>query len=339
VSLDSRATLETVARTLGVSQATVSKVVNGKSGVSPSTRQKVQVELERFSYRSPSQRRTPRHLAIDFVCVDLGPYSVEILRGLIAYAAEVNVEVTVSTVSGNALRNRDGNEWADQLTSTGKNGLILLVEDVTAAQTHSIRDRGVPVVVIDPLGPTPDDVVSVGATNWAGGKLATDYLLGLGHKRVAFVGGLLSTEFMQARMYGYLAAMKNHDLAVPDEYITSGPSHPDTGIRSLQEFLALPDPPTAIFASSDDAAIGILDEARRHGLNVPGNLSVVGFDDTYLAALSVPKLTTVAQPLQDIGRMALRTVIRLVNGESLDSSHVELATRLVERDSAAPAVP
>jgi LacI family transcriptional regulator len=103
------------------------------------------------------------------------------------------------------------------------------------------------------------------------------------------------------------------------------------------ELLDLPEPPTAIFAGSDETAVGVVEAARARGLRVPEDLSVVGFDDTQIARLSSPALTTVRQPLQEMGKVALRTAMRLARAEEVDSHHVELATELVLRQSTAPA--
>jgi LacI family transcriptional regulator len=333
----SRTTLAAVARVAGVSTPTVSKVINGRDDVAPDTRRRVQKALLQIGYQSPSQRRavTGGPVLVDLVLDGMTAYIIEVMRGIISYASQVNVEIVVSEVPSYTLRARNREEWADRLTETGRRGLILVVEEVTAVQTQAFRARGIPVVVIDPMGPPQRGVVSVGATNWAGGKTATDHLIGLGHERIAFIGGPENAECSQARLHGYLASMMASGMPIVPEYLTQGGFDTETGVRSIEHFFSLGIPPTAIFASSDAAASGALDAATRRGIRVPQDLSIVGFDDTYLASQSIPKLTTVAQPLQEMGRTALRTVMRLLAGETLDSDHVELATRLVKRESTA----
>lgn len=112
--------------------------------------------------------------------------------------------------------------------------------------------------------------------------------------------------------------------------------HP-AGLEIGNRLLAMENPPTAVFAASDATALGVLEAARQRGLRVPQDLSVVGFDDTMLAGLATPPLTVIRQPLHDMGRVALRTLLKLISGQTLDSHHVELATHLVVRDSTAPA--
>jgi LacI family transcriptional regulator len=123
---------------------------------------------------------------------------------------------------------------------------------------------------------------------------------------------------------------------VRPDYILLDQFRTEHGIRGLQTLMALHEPPTAIFAGSDSIGLGVLAEARRHGLRIPEDLSLVGFDGTYQAEQSIPAMTTVNQPLLEMGRAALRAVLRQAHGEELDSQRVELATHLVVRESSAP---
>jgi LacI family transcriptional regulator len=192
------------------------------------------------------------------------------------------------------------------------------------------------VVAIDPINLPREDVTSVGATNWAGGVSATEHLIDLGHRRIAFVGGPQRASSSQARLHGYRAALENAALSVDPNLVTHGTFRYDEAYNLGLQLLKRPHPPTAIFAASDVTAFGVMEAARAAGLRVPDELSVVGFDDTFIAAWSTPPLTTVHAPLRDMGRVAIRTLMRLVAGETLDSYHVELATHLVVRGSAGP---
>jgi LacI family transcriptional regulator len=196
-----------------------------------------------------------------------------------------------------------------------------------------------PVVVIDPLNLPSARVTSVGSTNFAGGLLATQHLLDLGHRRIAYLGGPVAAACNQARMHGYRGAMEAGGAPVPDAYMRTGRFSYEHGIAGGAALLALPDPPTAVFAGSDETALGVIEAARVRGLRVPEDLSVVGFDDTPVARLAAPPLTTVRQPLREMGAVAVRTALRLAAGERVDSHHVELATELVVRQSTAPREP
>jgi LacI family transcriptional regulator len=178
-------------------------------------------------------------------------------------------------------------------------------------------------------------LTSVGSTNFAGGLAATQHLLSLGHRRIAYLGGPVTAACNQARMHGYRAAMEAAGAPVTDGYVRIGRFRFQDGVDGGAALLDLPQPPTAVFAGNDETAAGVVEVARARGLRVPEDLSVVGFDDTRLARFLSPPLTTVRQPLHQIGGVALRTALRLAAGEKLDSHHVELATELVLRHSTA----
>jgi LacI family transcriptional regulator len=218
----------------------------------------------------------------------------------------------------------------------GRAGLIVVTSAFSEAQLSAFRRHGIPVVVIDPQNPPPSDVVSVGATNWAGGKAAAEHLVALGHERIGYLGGPEGAECNQARLHGYMSVLMSHGIAVRPECIVHGKFRSEHGIEGLKRLLSLPERPTAIFAASDSIAVGVLREARRQGIGVPEDLSLVGFDGTAQAEDAVPALTSVSQPLQEMGRSALRSVLRQAHGEPLDSHRVELATELVVRESTAP---
>ncbi|MEO5780972.1 MAG: substrate-binding domain-containing protein, partial [Arthrobacter oryzae] len=218
----------------------------------------------------------------------------------------------------------------------GRCGMIVVTSAFGAAHLDAFHRRGIPVVVIDPLNPPPGDVVSVGTTNWAGGKDATSHLLELGHRRIAYIGGPDAAECNEARLHGYMAALRAEGVPVEDRYIISGQFRSEHGANGMKALLQLEQRPTAIFAASDSIALGVLAEARRQKIRVPEDMSLVGFDGTYQAEESVPALTSVTQPLQEMGRAALRFILRQMRGEVLDSRRVELVTRLVVRESTAP---
>lgn len=333
-------TLATVARQAGVSAPTVSKVVNGRDDVAPETRARILAALEQAGYQSPLQRRsaTETGTVVEVVIDALdSAYTVEVLNGILRFAADADVEILVS-VTGAAPSNRLSPERrAQRMMDEGRAGMIVVTSAFSEAQLHAFRRRQIPVVVIDPLNPPSADVVSVGATNWAGGKAATEHLLELGHRRIAYIGGIEAAECNQARLHGYLAALMAQGVPVDPQYIISGGSfRRESGVSGLKALLKLEQLPTAIFAGSDSIALGVLSEAGRHGLRIPETFSLIGFDGTNQGAESVPSLTSVAQPLEEMGRAALRALLRQARGEVLDSHRVELATQVIVRDSTVP---
>jgi LacI family transcriptional regulator len=191
-------------------------------------------------------------------------------------------------------------------------------------------------VVIDPLSDPPPGVASVGTTNWAGAYEATTHLLELGHRRSALVTGPPHHLYSRARIAGYRSAMAAAGAEVVPELLRHGTYDRASGAEQVRALTRLPEPPTALFICSDHMAIGGYEALAGAGLRVPADVSVVGFDDLPEARWVSPALTTVRQPLKEMGGSALRTLVRLMNGEELESPRVELATTLVVRDSAAP---
>lgn len=332
-------TLAAVARAAGVSAPTVSKVVNGREDVAAGTRDRVLAALEQTGYQSPLQRKNTagRATVVEVVFDSLNSaYAVEVLNGILEHAAVSDVEVLLNVTGKQGGSALSPERRAQRIIDEGRGGMIVVTSAFGEAQLDAFNRRRIPVVVIDPLNPPPGDVVSVGASNWAGGKAATAHLLDLGHRRIAYLGGPEAAECNQARLHGYMAALMAKGVPVDERLVLSGPFRPATGARGLKALMELGQLPTAIFAASDSIALGVLAEARRQGMRIPEDLSLVGFDGTYQAEESVPPLTSVAQPLQEMGRAALRFVLRQMRGDVLDSRRVELATRLDIRESTAP---
>ncbi|GAA1564267.1 LacI family DNA-binding transcriptional regulator [Kribbella karoonensis] len=339
--LKGRVTLATVAGSAGVSIATVSKVLNGRSDVSPATRARVQEVLEKHGYVGRRPEPAQRDTVELFYQGVLNAYSVEVIQGVIEAGQTAGVDVVLTShprhrpafgpggVPGRTAR------WIRQLVANGRRAAIGITSELSAADLAALARARLPLVVIDPGNIPEPDVTSVGSTNFAGGMAATQHLLSLGHRRIAYVGGPPTSTCNQARMSGYRSAMESVGAEVPPEYIWLSDFLYDDGVAGGTKLLDLQDRPTAIFAGSDEVALGILEAARARGLRVPEDLSLVGFDDTEVARLASPPLTTVRQPLREMGAVALRTALQLAAGEPVVSHHVELATSLIVRGSAA----
>ncbi|WP_308162782.1 LacI family DNA-binding transcriptional regulator [Nocardia alni] len=334
-------TLAMVAEVAGVSLATVSKVVNGRDDVARATRTRVEGVLQEYGYVPQRGRRlagVARVIDAVFDCLD-SPYELEVLRGVTEAAGESAVDVVVGRTHDSDRRGplAPEDQWAQRLKSNGRVGLIVVTTELSLAQIEAFERAGLSLVVIDPLNPPRVEVASVGATNWAGGVAAAEHLLGLGHRRIGFVGGPPQSAPGMARLHGYRAALERAGVAYdPGLVLHAGVFGHAEGVEMGGRLLGEQDPPTAIFGASDVTALGVVEAARRRGLRVPDDLSVIGFDDTVMARLSTPALTVIRQPLHDMGRVALRTLLKLIDGAPLDSHHVELATNLVVRDSTGP---
>ena len=335
---DRRATLANVAASAGVSVATVSKVLNGRTDVAPATRALVQEHLHEHDYVTRRGRAAPSPTIELFFHGRLNAYHTEVLQGVVEAAAEAGAAVVVSMRPRGQRGSGAGRPaaWARELATAGRQAAILVTSELAAVDLAAMTRARMPVVVIDPLNLPSAQVTSVGSTNFAGGVVATQHLLDLGHRRIAYLGGPAAAACNQARMHGFRAAMEAAGAPVPDGYVRTGRFSYEHGVAGGAALLDLPEPPTAVFAGSDEAALGVIEAARVRGLRIAEDLSVVGFDDTPVARLAAPPLTTVRQPLRELGAVGVRTALRLAAGEGVDSHHVELATELVVRQSTAP---
>jgi LacI family transcriptional regulator len=170
----------------------------------------------------------------------------------------------------------------------------------------------------------------------SGAKQATEHLLALGHRRIGAIAGMQGWYATEERLAGFRAALSAAGILLDPELVVYSDWRIPRGTAAARELLSLPDPPTAIFGFNDNVAIGALHAARKRGLSVPDDLSVVGFDDTELAVIVTPQLTSVRQPLAEMGRMGVSLLIRILEGQRVDALRVELATKLVVRESTGP---
>ncbi|MGC9443027.1 LacI family DNA-binding transcriptional regulator [Streptomyces sp. WG5] len=331
-----RPTLAQIAETAGVSVSTVSKVLNDRTDVSPDTRAKVDSALREHRYvRRGVPADGPTVRTVDLVMSGLdGSWPASVASGMEAAAYEAGVHVAISVARTSAPSGRQaGRDWVDRILERGTVGVVLGLIEPTADQVARLRRAQVPCVVIDPLSDPSPEVMSVGTTNWAGAYEATAHLLDLGHRRIALVTGPPDHLYSRARIAGYRSAMAAAGVDVSPELMRHGTYERASGAEQVRALIALPGPPTALFICSDHMAIGGYEALTEAGLRVPDDVSVVGFDDLPEARWVSPALTTVRQPLKEMGGSALRTLLRLINGEELESRRVELATTLVVRDS------
>ena len=329
-----RATIADVAAASGVGVGTVSRVINGAPNVREGTRTSVLKVIEQLGYR-PSHlaaslsRGTARTMAI-VVPHLTRPSVVMRLAGALAVLDEQGYDTVVCNVD--TPQQRDHHLAA--LTKRHRaDGVMVVSLRLSRQQLESFQRAGVPLVTVGVLAPGVPQTIT---DDVMGGRLATGHLLALGHRRIGFVGGLVDSACEQARLHGYLASLTRAGIEPDPALVSHRDFHYETGYGDGARLLDLAAPPTAVFAASDAIALGVLETAREHGLTVPGDLSVVGFDDTYVAEWTTPPLTTVRQPLQEMGGLAFRTLMRLRAGDPPESHHVEMATQLILRGSTAP---
>jgi LacI family transcriptional regulator len=328
-----RPRLADIAAEAGVSLPTVSKVVNGHADVAAATRARIEQLLGERNYRHPGMRAGRRSGLIDVVFNGLdSPWAVEILRGVEEWCSAHGLGAAVSAVRHGSARPAS---WTSALASHDTDGVLLVLSEVTAEQLRQLSEDDIPLVVVDPANILEPDLASVGATNWAGGMAATDHLISLGHTRIAAIGGPADYLCSRARLDGYRSALERAGVRYDPALIRHGDFQYEGGFACGGELLDAGDPPTAIFAGSDQQALGVFEAARQRGLRIPQDLSVVGFDDLPMGRWVSPPLTTVRQPLAEMGRVAAEMLGTLIEGLPLASRRVELATELVVRASTA----
>jgi DNA-binding LacI/PurR family transcriptional regulator len=232
-------------------------------------------------------------------------------------------------------RRTPGRGWIEGVLARRPIGVIAVFSDLSDSMREQLRTRGIPFVVVDPTGEPLHDTPSIGATNWNGGLTATRHLLGLGHRRIAAIGGPAGTLCSRARLDGFRAAMDEAGVPVDPGLVSHGRFHVDEGIERGRALLGRVDRPSAIITGNDLQALGVYQAARELRLHIPEDLSVVGFDDLPVAQWVGPPLTTIRQPLIEMAEAAAELVLALDRGEPTQA-RVEFATELVVRESTAP---
>ncbi|WP_440107422.1 LacI family DNA-binding transcriptional regulator [Streptosporangium sp. H16] len=320
-------TISYIAETAGVSIPTVSKVINGRSGVAADTRARVEALVTEYGYRKSNRKNV-----LELVFGQLEDmWGMEIIRGVERVAREQRVGVTLTEFGPH----HDPLNHSIDDTLARRPACVVTVAQLSQEQRDQLSAKNIPFVVFDPTGELPDGVPFVGATNWAGGRSATRHLIELGHRRVAMIAGPDKVLCCRARLDGYRSALEAADLPVdPALIVRAGLTLKDGRVAALG-LLGAADRPTAIFACNDLQALGVYQAARELGLRVPADLSVVGFDDLPVTALVDPPLTTVHQPLTEMAAAATELALALGRGEEPTQVGLELATTLTIRESTA----
>ncbi|SFC66913.1 transcriptional regulator, LacI family [Nocardioides terrae] len=333
---EGRATIVDVAREAGVSVATVSKVINGRYGVAEATSERVLAVIDDLGYESSliaSSLRRKRTGVIGVLVAEFEPYSAELLKGISYGLAGTGYELLAHAGSTDTHL-RSG--W--ERRSLSRLGRTLIDGAIVVTPTMVINDQaGIPVVAVDPHT-GPEGPATVDSDNIHGARVAAEHLFSLGHQRIAFLGGRPDLRSAQLREEGFRAAFAARGLTPEAEFMKVAGYDPELAEAPARELLSLPADrrPTAIFAANDISAIRVLRVAEQMGLRVPEDLSVIGYDNVPDAMSSTPPLSTVAQPLQEMGTTALRVLLALLSGQQEVERHVRLPTELVVRASTAP---
>jgi LacI family transcriptional regulator len=332
-----RATIRDIADLAGVSIATVSRVLNGRPDVAPDTRETV---LQVVRAQGFSTNRGARGLSsgrTGIIGLTLPLVNDAFFGPILSGASEALYERDMRILLAPTLHEHDREvSLMERITRGTTDGAILILPEESTEELLHLYELGYPFVVVDPREPPPEGIPCVAAMHAAGAKLATEHLLDLGHRHIGVVTGPTGWYANDERLIGFRAAMASAGLLPDAKLIAESDWSIPSGEVAAEHLLSFADPPTAIFAFNDNAAIGVLNAARRRGLRIPEDLSIVGFDDTFQAMIVTPHLTTVRQPLAELGRMGVSLLTRLLVGQRLDARRIELSTTLVVRDSTGP---
>lgn len=329
-------TIMDVARESGFSHATVSRALNGYEFVKTSTREKVLLAAKKLGYVPNQQARVlaggrSNLIGILVPTLDNG-YIAEIIRGIDEELAKSNYNLILYTTHRH--QGKESN-YVATIVNGAAEGLLLIVPLLSTTYLDALRQQNFPYVLIDQAD-TAEKSVVVNATNWQGAYDVTQYLIELGHQRIGFIIGITELASALERLEGYRNALSDHHVPFVDELVVEGDFREQGGYIATQKLLDLQNPPTAIFASNDLSAFGAMEAIRERGLRIPEDISVVGFDDIPQASIVHPKLTTVRQPLDHMGRVAVKMLLEHIATPSHVPHRVTLATRLVIRESCQP---
>jgi LacI family transcriptional regulator len=343
-------TIRDIAQLAGVSKSTVSRVLNTKQDVDPVTRERILQIIEEQTFvldMSASKLAGGRSRLIGSLVPPLAwPLMPEIMRGISDVVAQSPYELILYSITKEQVHHdKEQHDVISRiLHSNLASGLLAVFPGPSTPYLTELYEKGFPVVIIDDRG-EPTSVPWVSADNRVGAHAATRYLLQMGHHRIAYIQGSPEYRVSQERYLGYCDALHEAGLAPDPALVQQGDFTPMSGRAIADYFCTMVDRPTAIFASNDQVAYDVLTTADKHGLRVPEELSVVGFDDIPPSAYLRPPLTTVRQPFYEMGKQAAELLLSLLEVSSSGahalnklskSLSVRLVTDLVVRDSCSP---
>lgn len=323
-------TIQDVAKTAGVSVSTVSRVLNGKLDVASNTQDRILAVIDELGFTTNLAARSMRSLKknlVGLIMPDIAyPFAIEVMKGVNRAIAESEFDLLVYTTGDVRKSGRASHEqkYVSLLNNSITDGVIIVAPVASEFSTDA------PIVSIDPLMSNPD-YPSVHATNYQGATDAMNYLISLGHERIGYIGGRAELESSNRRLKGYLDALDKAGIPTDEKMISYGDYTTEMGAQCARQLLSLDQPPTAIFASNDQTAMGVIQVAQELGKRIPEDLSVVGFDN--ITESKYLGLTTVDQFIAEMGFVATQILIKLINGVSIDEQTYRMQTQLVVRNS------
>jgi DNA-binding LacI/PurR family transcriptional regulator len=325
-------TIYDVAHATNLSITTVSRVLNNPEKVSKATREKVMAAIEELGFIPKAEARARSLKSAGRIGVITpfftAPSFVQRLRGIASTLSPTNYELVIYTVdSGYRL-----DDYLDTLPLVGNlSGVILISLQLSEEQSQRLLDSGIPAVLIEF---PQSDFSTVEINDVQGGSLAAEYLVSKGHQLIAFMGDTDIPEYgihpISLRLVGFRQGLEKHKIALEHVFLTPY-SHEDAR-KAAEKLLQQPNPPTAIFAATDLQAIGVIRAARELGMRIPQDLAVLGFDDLDIA--EYVGLSTIRQPLDESGRVAIELLMARLNNPERPIQHVRLPLTVIQRQTA-----
>ncbi len=334
----SNVSIKDIARTAGISHSTVSRALNDSPLVNAETKARIRRLADTLGYSPDAGARSlvmGRTHAIGVVVTTIAdPFSAEVVEGIERTAYAHGYSLILAASNDNPEREIAA---VEMLRSKRVDSIIVTSSRVGALHQERLHTTGVPVILLNSHSQRGlPNAYSVRVDDFHGGRLATGHLIGLGHRRIAHVAGLEGHSVSADRLAGYHHALVAACLDCDPACVVPGNGQLNGGERAFEALLALPDRPTAVFCYNDMTAIGLLSAARRAGIAVPRDLAVVGFDNIPLAAHVCPALTTVAQPMFELGKRAMDMALALMGCQGAapcEVTDVVLPGQLIIRDS------
>ncbi|MGU9760646.1 DNA-binding transcriptional regulator CytR [Serratia marcescens] len=331
----SMATMKDVAEMAGVSTATVSRALMNPEKVSTPTRQKVEQAVLAVGYSphalSRNIKRNESRTILVIVPDICDPFFADVIQGIEQTAAQQSYLVLIGDC---AQQNQQERTFVNLIITKQIDGMLLLGSNLPFDASKEEQRNLPPMVMANEFAPELE-LPTVHIDNLTAAFEAVHYLHQLGHRQIACVAGPEQMPLSHYRLQGYVQALRRNGITVESSYITRGDFTYEAGAQALTALMAQPKPPTAVFCHSDVMAIGVLSQAKKMGLRVPQDLSIVGFDDLKLAQYCDPPLTTVAQPRFQIGQQAMLLLLEQLNGQTVASGSRLLDSELIIRGSTA----
>jgi LacI family transcriptional regulator len=321
-----------VAEKAGVGIGTVSRVINNSDKVKKETREKVIKVMQELNYRPNKLAQNLAKQRSNAVAVIvpsfIDHFFVEVLKGIQDALEEKNIDLVLYKID---LDENRMNGIMDIVHSQKVDGIVAVTMDISLAEHEALLEAEIPLVIADESSP---DFHSIYFNDVKGSEMAVDYLVKKGHQKIAFINGDIDSLHGKKRLEGVKKSFDKHGLNIQEKYIKDGDFYTKDGYKSMQEILELPELeyPTAVFAASDNQAIGVLQAMEDKGLKAPDDIAVIGYDNIELAKYL--KITTIWQPMYRLGHLAIEVLLKAINGELREKYDQELELKLIKRETA-----